>query len=165
MLEEQTLLLRPWTGSGARREIVHPDTGKTLGVARRRGDARPWGLGLTSPVLAVHEAGDEPLLCTVQRFWWFGPYWEVREADDHRVATVTRERLTDRWGRPLAARRRGPGRVAVWARPVSGSTLALLTPADGGLLLRFADDLAGHPFAKMALLAAALVREPGSAPT
>jgi hypothetical protein len=170
MLEEQTLLLRPWSVSGPadarRREVVSATTGRLLGFARPQPAGLPaWRRWLTSPLLAVHEAEDEPLLCTVERFWWFGPFWEVREADGHRVATVTRERLTDRWGRPLAVRRRGAGGAVVWARPVAGTTLALLTPADGGLLLRFADDIAGHPFAKMALLAAALVRGAGAAST
>jgi hypothetical protein len=164
MLEEQTLLLRPWTGAGAargaRRDVVHPSTGRLLGFARKQSSGLPaWRSWLDVPVVAVHEAEDEPLLCTVQRFWWFGPTWEVREADGHRVAALTREHLTDRWGRPLAVRRRGQGGAVVWARPAAGSTLALLTPGDGDLLLRFADDIAGQPFAKMALLAAALVRE------
>src|SRR5207253_997017 len=145
---------------GARRDIVHPATGRLLGFARKvPAGLPPWRSWLAAPLVAVHEAEDEPLLCTVQRFWWFGPTWEVREADGHRVAALTREHLTDRWGRPLAVRRRGHGGAVAWVRPVSGSTLALLTAGDGGLLLRFADDIAGQPFAKMALLAAALVRE------
>jgi hypothetical protein len=169
MLEEPTLLLRPWTGSarasaGGRRDIAHPVTGAALGFARWRPSGRPpWRRWFDAPVLAVHEAEDEPLLCTVQRFWWFGPFWEVCEADGHRVATVTRDQITDRYGRPLALRRRGRHGTVAWARP-GGGELALLTNGADGIRLHFAEDLAGRPFAKMALLAAALVRETAAAP-
>jgi hypothetical protein len=169
MLEEPTLLLRPWAGSGraahrARREIASPVTGAPLGFARWRPTGLPlWRRWLDAPVLAVHEAQDEPLLCTIQRFWWFGPFWEVYEADGHRVATVTRDQITDRYGRPLAVRRRGRQGTVLWARPGGGGELALVTNGADGIRLHFADDLAGKPFAKMALLAAALVREAGAA--
>ena len=164
MLERQTLLLRPWApalrppaaagGAEARREVVDPETGAVLGFARRG-----WGAWAAAPALAVHEAGDEPLLCTVQRFWWFGRVWELREADGHRVATIRRRRITDRWGRPLAVREGRPGGAVAWAARPGASPLATLTPTAEGLRLRFADEVAELPFVKMALLAAALVVE------
>jgi hypothetical protein len=115
------------------------------------------------PVLAVHEAQDEPLLCTVQRFWWFGTWWDVRDADELRVAQVFPDRITDRWSRLLALRRRGLGSSATWVGPVGGE-LATVLPGPDGLRVRFVDAIADRPLTKMALLAAALVREAGSAP-
>lgn len=165
MLEEQTLLLRPGPGGDARRHVLSAATGAPLGFARRRPTPGPaWRRWFAAPVLAVHEAGDEPLLCTVQRFWWFGPFWEVRDADGHRVATVGRDAIADRWERPVAVRRRGPGGSVVWARPRDGAELAALVRGPDGVRLRFADDTAGQPFVRMALLAAALVRETAAAP-
>jgi hypothetical protein len=162
MLERQTLLLRPWAPAGAeaRREVVDPETGTVLGfVRRRRGVDRGWGRWTAAPVLAVHEAGDEPLLCTVQPFWWFGRFWELREADGHRVATIHRREITDRWGRPLAVRESRPGDAVAWAAHPGAEALATLTAGGDGLWLRFADTVAELPFVKMALLAAALVVE------
>jgi hypothetical protein len=160
MLERQTLLLRPWPPAGARREVVDPETGAVLGFVRRRaGGVRGWGRWTAASVLAVYEAGDEPLLCTVQRFWWFGRFWELREADGHRVATIRRREITDRWGRPLAVRESGAGGAVVWAANPGAEALATLTATADGVRLRFADAVAGQPFVKMALLAAALVAQ------
>jgi hypothetical protein len=174
MLERQTLLLRPWApavrpsragGSAARREVVDPETGAALGFVRRRsGGGRGWGPWAAAPVLAVHEAGDEPLLCTLQRFWWFGRFWELREADTHRVATIRRRRIIDRWGRLLAVRESAPGGAVAWVAHDGGKALATVTPIAGGVRLHFADEVAGLPFVKMALLAAALVVEGRAGP-
>jgi hypothetical protein len=166
MLERQTLLLRPWAPvvrpspaagrAEARREVIDPETGAALGSARRRPGG--WGPLAAGPALVVFEAGDEPLLCTLQYFWWFGRFWEVREADGHRVATIRPRRIIDRWGRLLAIREGRPGGVVLWGLP-GGAALATPTTAADGLRLRFADSVAGLPFVKMALLAAALVVE------
>jgi hypothetical protein len=140
--------------------VVDPETGAVLGFVRRRaGGGRGWGVWTAAPVLAVYEAGDEPLLCTLQRFWWFGRFWELREADGHRVATLHRREIIDRWGRPLAVRESRPGGAVAWAASPGALALASLTPTADGVRLRFADGVAGQPFVKMALLAAALVAE------
>jgi hypothetical protein len=158
MLEEQALLLRPWEESaGARRRVVaEPATGRPLGFARQQ-PAAPWLRWLTTSVLEVREAGDEPLLSTVHRFWNLGHLWEVRDADGRRVATVRRGRIEDRLGRTLAVRERAADGSAVWRRSPAGGVLAAATRGLEGLRLDFTDAVADDPFAKMALLAAALL--------
>jgi len=169
MLERQTLLVRPWAparpphspagGAEARREVIDPVTGAALGFACwRRARGGVWGRLVPALVLAVYEAGDEPLLCSLQRFWWFGRFWELREADAHRVATIRRRRIIDRWGRLLAARECRPG-VGLWVARPGGEALATVTAAADGLYLHFADAVGELPFVKMALLGAALVVE------
>jgi hypothetical protein len=162
MLEQQTLLLRPWEPGprpqdGPRRAVLAADTGAALGSVRRAPAAAGWAGWLLPPVLRVHEADDEPLLCTLQRFWYLGTLWEVREADGHLVATVRRRRVDDRWGRRLAVPEAGPEGVRFRAR--SGTVLAEAALANGEARLTFAAALAGEPFVKMALLGAALVWE------
>ncbi|HZT81381.1 MAG TPA: hypothetical protein VFA26_14220, partial [Gemmataceae bacterium] len=94
MLEEQTLLLGPWAAGG--RAVVAPATGRPLGVVRRQRAARPWWLRwLAGPVLAVHEADDEPLLFTVRRAWGLGRR-EVCDADGRLVGRLRGDRLLDR---------------------------------------------------------------------
>jgi hypothetical protein len=163
MLEQQTLLLRPWAPGprpedGPRRRVLDADTVTPLGSVRQGPAAAGWAGWLLPPVLRVHEADDEPLLCTLQRFWYLGTLWEVREADGHLIATVRRRRVDDRGGRRLAVPEAGPDGV-VRFRGRSGAVLAEAAVSGGDARLTFAERLAGEPFVKMALLAAALVWE------
>jgi hypothetical protein len=164
MLEAQALLLRPWAaGAGPgtaapRRVIADPATGRPLGFARRQPAAvPPWLHWLVPPALEVHEASDEPLLFTVQRFWSLGPFWEVSDADGHRVAVLRRGRVEDRLGRDLAVRARAADGTETWLYGPGGPALATAARTVDGVRLSFTDAVAGEPFVKMALLAAALV--------
>jgi hypothetical protein len=172
MLEAQALLLRPWADAGRssgdraggepadspRRAIVDPATGRPLGFAWEQPAAvPPWLHWLTAPVLEVHEAGDLPLLFTVHRFWIRGPLWEVRDADGRRVAVVRRTRVEDALGGGLAVRERGADGTEAWLRQSGGPALAMAARTADGVRFTFADAVAGEPFVKMALLAAALV--------
>src|SRR5262249_52821626 len=85
-LEEQALLLQTGQPQTAGR-IVAPTWGTLLGLVRRQPPVS-WWQWLGPRVLAVHEAEDEPLLCTLRRSW--GRPWQVRDADGHLVATVGR---------------------------------------------------------------------------
>jgi hypothetical protein len=171
MLEHQSLLVRPWTwpakpppgrqareaGPGAVRAILDQDTGWQLGLARWQLPARsPWLAWLSRPLLTVHEIDDEPLVFTVRRLWALTPRWEVCDADGHSIAVVRRGWVLDRFGGCLA-----------WIEPVpeadgfrfhgrDGRELAELNRSGNDLRVRFADDLFGEPFVKMALLAAVL---------
>ncbi len=158
MLERQTLLLRPGDGAG-RRPVVDAVTGEALGGARR-GEAAvgSWWAWLAGPELVVHEADDEPLLCILRRYWSLGPLWEVRDADDHLVATLYRGRLEDRAGN-CWARVAANGAGVRFLHP-SGSELAALVRGPDGLRLTFADALRDLPLAKMAILGAALTVKP-----
>jgi hypothetical protein len=156
MLEQQTLLLRPWIGRAApRRPIVEPATGEVLGFACWQ-PATPgaWWRWLLAPVLEVHEAEDEPLLCTLHRYWSLGTVWAVRDADGRAVATVRRGTIEDPLGRCLAAPESAVDLLVF--RDLERQELATLRREPEGLLLSFTEEVRGEPFAKMALLAAAL---------
>jgi hypothetical protein len=156
MLEQQTLLLRTWTpGPTARRPIVEPATGELLGFAgwQTSGAVFLWSW-LRAPVLEVHEAEDEPLLCTLHRYWSLGTLWAVRDADGRAIASVRRGFILDPFGCCLAAPLRGTRGVSF--HDPERQEMATVIEEPEGTLLTFAEELRGEPFAKMALLAAAL---------
>jgi hypothetical protein len=166
MLEHATLLLLPWaaapggTPGGARqtRAVLDADTGRTLGFACRRPANLPRGLGwLARPGLDVYETEDASLLLRLAGPRWFAGGWEVFDAEEHRVGSLRGSSVRDRLGRPLARVVASPGRDALrFVTPSGYEPSALVRSAAGGRLT-FAPDLVGDPFAKMLLLAAALV--------
>jgi hypothetical protein len=159
MLEQQSLLLRGWAartrGTPPRRLIVEPASGELLGFACwQRLVPGSWWRGLLAPVLEVHEAEDEPLLCTVHRYWSLGTVWAVRDADGRAVASVRRGLIEDPVGRCLAVPE--PAASAILFHDLERQELATLSRQADGLRLSFTEGVRGEPFAKMALLAAAL---------
>jgi hypothetical protein len=156
MLEQQTLLIKPWgTGAASRRLVVEPETREVLGFACWQPLALgSWWGWLQAPVLEIHEAEDEPLLFTLHRYWSLGTVWAVRDADGRAVASVRRGFVEDPLGRCLAAPE--PASEAIHFRDLERQELGTLSREPDGLVLRFTDELRGEPFAKMALLAAAL---------
>jgi hypothetical protein len=70
MLERPTLLLLPWSdGQAPSRSIADAESGARVGSVRwRRRPGPGWRSWFAPPVLEVREAGDEPLLCTLQRY-------------------------------------------------------------------------------------------------
>src|SRR5688572_23022791 len=96
MLERPKLLLLPWNEARTLRTVADAATREPLGVVRRRHEPSPWRRWFAPPVLEVREAGDEPLLFTLTRYWNWGAVWQVREADGHRVAQISRGEVRNR---------------------------------------------------------------------
>ena len=158
MLEHHVLLVRSRMPSPAGaasgppvQPIVDGESGAVLGYARWETDPSPWWQRMFSRgVLAVHEQEDEPLLFTIRRAWGITPRHEVCDADGQPVGTLLGRLVYDRHGRPLAALANGVFRDS------NQHALAELSSTTEGLRLTFGDDIAGEPFVKMLLLAAAL---------
>jgi hypothetical protein len=158
MLEHRVLLVRPRTSSSVGpsprppvQAIVDGDSGAMLGYARWETEPAPWWRRMFGGgVLAVHEQEEEPLLFTIRRIWGLIPRREVCDADGQPVGTLLGRLVHDRYGRPLASLENGVFRDA------NQHALAKLSSSPEGLRLTFCDDIAGEPFVKMLLLAAAL---------
>lgn len=150
MLEHRALLMRARTRSAVQ-PIVDADNGAALGYARWEVETgRSWRRLLGRGVLAVHEQEDEPLLFTVRRAWSLFPRRDVCDAEDQTVGSLAGRLVHDRYGRPIAALENGT------FRDPYRRVLAELALSAEGLRLTFSDDIAGEPFIKMLLLAAAL---------
>ena len=150
MLEHRVLLLR-WRTSSAVQPIVDGDSAVPLGYARwQTPPCRWWRRLFGGALLAVHEQEDEPLLFTVRRAGSLWPRREVRDADEQPIGCVLGRLVHDRFGRLVAALQEGLFRNA------HQHILAELTVSADGVRLTFGDDIAGEPFVKMLLLAAAL---------
>jgi hypothetical protein len=151
LLEQQALWLGP--PAAAPRELRGAG-GVAVGEARPTG-RRGWWPWSPVVLLTVHETHDCPLLCTLVRRGWLSPVIEVQDADDRTVGTIDGDALRDRfgcvWARVSAAG--GHGEVR---HEVSGRCLAEWQE-EGGRQLRFRPDVQTDPFAKMLILAAALV--------
>jgi hypothetical protein len=156
MLETNVLLLRPAV-AGQPRVIADAATGKVVGVARvQPGSERGLFAALLGPVLAVHELEEEPLVFTVRRcFLW--PQREVRDAEGERIGYVSPRAVRDRNRLLYAGMRREAGGVAYQC--VNGAMLATTRHTRGGVELSITDVIRADPFAKMLLLAAALLEE------
>lgn len=150
MLEHRVLLMHAPTTSAVQ-VIVDADSGAVLGYARwERERSRSWRRLLQRRVLAVHEQEDEPLLFTVQRAWSLLPRRDVWDAEGQPVGCLVGRFVHDRHGRLVAALDDG-----TFLDPFR-RVLAELASSANGLRLTFRDEIAGEPFVKMLLLAAAL---------
>lgn len=136
------------------RVIRDGETGHWLGLARWR-TAPPvgWRRWFGWLVLEVLESEDESLLFTLARGWRPWPGWDVYDAEGRFVGSFHRQVIRD----PLG------GRFAKW-RPATGQFLGpqgyevgVLAPSDTDLQLTFSPAIKENPFAKMILLAAALI--------
>jgi hypothetical protein len=157
MLERPGLLLDPWEAEGgtARRAVRDAATGEALGFVARSAPAPRWLRWLKGDVLEVYETEDASLLCTLRGPSFGRRAWEVCDSEGRRVATVLPAVLLDAEGRPQA-RRQGRADGGAAYRNAAGLELATLAPAGRGLVLTFAAAVEGNPFARMALLGAAL---------
>jgi hypothetical protein len=154
MLEHRVLLVRRPAASAVR-DIVDGDSGIPLGFVRRVAEASgSWWPLFGRSVLAVHEHEDEPLLFTIRRAWSLLPRREVRDADGGPVGSLLGRLIQDHHGRTLAALQTDNGSVSF--RSSTRRTLAELTTQADGLRIEFRPEIAGEPFVKMLLLAAAL---------
>jgi hypothetical protein len=150
MLEQRVLLVRPRTAS-ALQAIVDGESGAPLGFVHWKAETPSfWWRLFGGCVLAVHEHEDEPLLFTLRRAWSLLPRREVRDAEDQPVGSLFGRLVHDRFGRPVAALQDG------LFRSPRRRILAELATTPEGLRIAFSPDIAGQPFVKMLLLAAAL---------
>jgi hypothetical protein len=150
MLEHRVLLVRSRTPSSVQ-AIVDGDSGAALGYARwERTPSAWWRRAFCRGVLAVHEQEDEPLLLTIHRGWGWLSRRRVCDAEGKAVGVLFGRIIHDRYGRLLASLENG-----VFRGP-DQSVLANLVRTEEGLRLTFSEDIAGEPFVKMLLLAAAL---------
>jgi hypothetical protein len=155
LLEQPALLLRP---AGAGWELARADGGEAVGAARWRRARRPWWRRLGRPVLAVHERqgpAEEPLVFTVRRCWSLLPWRAVRDAEGLPVGLILGPRAYNRFGRPVAVLEAEGGEAPAFRAP-DGRALARVNPAEGGMRVAFAAEVAHEPFVKMLLLAVAL---------
>jgi hypothetical protein len=166
MLEQSGLLLGGWqpswpeAGAPRTQPVLDLATARPLGFVRSKAGLRwPVLRWLSRPALEVYETEDASHLCTVARHPGLPWCWEVRDAENRRVAVVSRRRVQDGAGRPLARVEwpagPDPGRFLTPQRAELGTFH--LTPR--GTALTFAHCLEQAPFAKMALLGAVLTYE------
>ena len=150
MLEHRVLLVRSGTKLAVQL-IVDGDSGAALGYARWQPEQSSWWRrALGRGTLAVYEQEDEPLLFTIRRSWSLLPSRQVNDAEGEPVGTLLGRFIYDRYDRPVASLDKG-----VFRGP-DQRVLAELNPTTEGQRLTFSDDVAGEPFVKMLLLAAAL---------
>jgi hypothetical protein len=152
LLEQVVLhLLAP--DAAGRRNLLGP-SGEPVGFARwqRRG---PWWLPWKRRVLSIHEHDDQPLLFTVRRSLSLTPAFQVHDADDEQVGTLSFPWLLDRWGRPMAEYATLSQSGGVF-RTLEGDVLADWMPAGSAVRLGLHQPAWADPFLKMLLLAAAL---------
>ena len=154
LLERKVLLLTLRDASG-RRVILDHDTGTLVGFSQRRPRVG-WRSRCTRRVVEVHEQQDDSLLCTVRRCWSLFPWYEVWDADDHLVGWHGGPIVLDPAGRPVAVREEESEIGTSWKAGVDSNTLALVAWQGDDVRLTFADEIAGEPFLKMLILAAAL---------
>lgn len=172
MLEQTSLLLRPWvpraqlpwvppdvTPARWIRVIVHPATSQRLGFAALRSWPRLW-FWLGTRTIQVLENDDACLLMALHRPWGIFRMWQVRDAEENPVGTMYRETLLNPYGARLAAMKCGLAarenvllsagvELGSWQRGVEGDTV-----------FHFGQGLESNPFARMMALAAALVVPP-----
>lgn len=125
--------------------------GAVVGLVRRR-PASGWRGWLLGGGLAVHEAGQEPLVFTVAHRWSLLRRWDVSDAEGELVGTVGGRWSVDRWEQPVL-RLDPDGTFRSVHRSVLGDW--------DGTRLRFAPDTGGEPFARMLMLASVLVAGEG----
>ena len=168
MLERQQLLLRPWLASvpigrplpwaTTVRPIVDPRSGQGLGRAyRESGHCRRWRRWLGEAVLGVYETEDDALLFTLHRPLGWRRTWQVRDADEHPVATFQRGVLCDGYGRWAATVERHIRQERGRFLGSNGTEVAAWSRSAAGTSLTFAEGLADSPFFKMAVLGTVLV--------
>ena len=175
MLEQPSLLLRPWLHSfetagpqtmtrsaGWLRIIVNPATNQSLGFAA-------WDTTGIAGLLAwlgrkriqVYETEDESLLLTLCRPWGWARTWEVRDAEERRVAHVFRDSVYDGYGARLATISMSSDGSEAALRGAEGIVLGTWQDLPGqGCYVRFGKGLENHPFVRMAVLAVVLAQPP-----
>jgi hypothetical protein len=165
MLEQQTLLLRPWNPTaagdgGERLRAVVDAAGTPIGLVRQLPVRSPrWLRWLSRRVLEVYESPDNSLVFAVRRGWGWPGAWHLMDADERHVGTLRGQTMLDGFGHLLAVIEtpdaKGRGRFLA----IQGRELGEFAVQADGTRVTFAPAVEGNPFARMLLLAAALVRD------
>lgn len=180
MLESRSLLLE-WVAAAAgapdrRHNWAHADRvlvrdrngTAILGVAQRPDTPTSWFR--RGREVEVLEGEDRALLFTLRRYWFVTPFWLVDDSEGSRVGTIKNARARqyqfDRRDSPIA-RLPSERESGVLVETVNGAEGQVLTPYNSVLaslrllpehtVVEFGDDLAGDPFARMLVLATALL--------
>lgn len=168
MLERPGLLLGLWqrpaplAPGGPMQELYRPvldaHSRQPLGLVRgKRSDRRPLWRWLDRQVWQVLESEDESLLLTLYGPWSFLKPWEVHDAEERLVCTIAARAILDSAG-DLRAHWTGPGYSGQYSfRDARDRELAQVHTEPDGLELLFTVLIQDDPYAKMALLGAALV--------
>jgi hypothetical protein len=176
MLEQPSLLLRPWNAApfgtpvgtdvsnvpqaaGLVRAVLD-GTGATVGLARQPLTQTPnWLRWLSRRTLEVYEAPDNSLVFAMRRGWGWRSGWHLIDADERLVGTLRGRMLVDGFGQFLATvesvNAAGRGRFLA----ADGRVLGEYAMLRDGTRIAFGPDLEGNPFAKMLLLGAVLVHD------
>ena len=175
MLEQPSLLLRPWlhafdeawpkamgAGGGWLRVLVCPATEKRLGIAAwETTGPSGWRTWLSRKRIQVFESDDESLLMTLYRPWGLARTWDVRDAEDRRVAQLLRHGVYDGSGVPLARMALSSDGSEASLRGADGAALATWQDMPGnGRYFRFGDGFDNNPFVRMSVLAFVLALPP-----
>ena len=166
MLELQALRLMPWTSVRPVDVAAWPAPGRVRLVRAQETDAvlgfvhavrEPAWLGCGPGRLEVCETLDASLLMSIEHGWFAFGHWQVMDAERCRVGGIVGRHLLDEQGGRFATLLQEGAAVSA-IRDRLGKVLARLeTAADGGALLRFAEDLGTNPFLRMLLLAACIL--------
>jgi len=175
MLEQPSLLLRPWAytlevawpkkmvqGAAWVRAIVDPTTDAALGFAGWDSSTMAALLGwLGRKKIQVFESEDESLLMTLYRPPGFSRMWEVADAEERRVGHLYRDAIYDGYGTRLATMSSAADGSETVLRGDAGAVLGAWQEIPGqGRYFRFGDAVHDNPFARMVTLAGVLALPP-----
>jgi hypothetical protein len=152
MLEETRLLLMPVDAGW---EILGTPGDQLLGRARWKPTMRFWDRWVSSSILEVREHFDEPLLMSVRRCWSLATKYEVLDAEGHSIGTFTAGTLTTRRRHAVI----GPAGESTVATTLTGETLGAWEREGEGVAVTFFPATDHDPFARMLVLARALLPE------
>jgi hypothetical protein len=176
MLERQGLILAPWQeraepdmdkAPGRRgpalprthsRPILDRDTRQLLGVVRVK-RARVWSFfrWLIRQTWEVLETDDESLLISLLGPWGLFRQWEIIDAEDRLVCTISSGQIIDSAGHLRARRASFTEPLRQGFVTIGNEELAWCRRVQGGIELVFLPVIQDDPYIKMSLLAAALV--------
>lgn len=182
MLETSSLRLEwmvarthPLSGSRPAVRIDESTTLACVGVARAPSPGKSWRWTIGRD-LDVHEGEDEALLFSLRWSWFLGSFWLVLDADGQPIGKIRRTRrhgvLFRRlgYGEPAAdaagsvaeipsesATHNGAAVTLAVATSSAGQELGRLRCAGLSTWVTFSKELDSDPFAKMLLVAAALL--------
>jgi hypothetical protein len=161
MLEHPSRWISPLTtawptevGSAGRRlrRVLDADGREVLGhISDMPGRWLPWPLGRG---IAAYEEPDSSLLFTARRAGWLSPMIVVGDADGTAVAFVHGRTVSSPTRNFLARRDRSGDRRTGRYESAAGVPLVRWELANGGTLVRFAEQVRNEPLLKMGLLAA-----------
>lgn len=137
--------------------IFDPVTQTRLGGVRCLDPGSSLLRWLSRPKWEILETEDDSLLMTVVCPRWLGRVWEVFDADDNLVCTLTRKEIYDSWGYHRATLTVTGDQFVVRRR--DQEVMGRISLESNGVSIHFTTAIADDPYSKMAVLAAALVHQ------